>query len=407
MNSLDDYLATLPRDDVVELPPATEPSPRSPAFANELVVDKKTGAVRQAGADATGAAIVEFKQQAERSLFTFMIGVLGRKDLTVSLHKPLCDGLQAVPPRRKLRLYPRHHRKTSIVAHGLPIHMTIQPADANVYFPGASGTDVRVLLSGETEALVKGSLRVIQTTYESNKILRGLWPHIVWDKPRAESKKWSELELLLRRDIEYPEATITVRGVGGAITGMHPNVLIKDDLISLEARNSDAVMQSAIEWHKASRGLIEGNADALEFIIGTRWKKFDLYSYIIDNDPLIDVVVRSIVEDGAFIFPEKFDQEVYDRLRRDFGDELFSLLYMNVATGVGLTDFDMAMVRAYRLVGNAIDFDTDERDVVLADRSGAGSLLSPASDVGVSQSDDRPFGRDEFLTRRYPSRLVA
>lgn len=411
MNSLDDYLQSLPAEDAVREATAQVAVEDSPSLidSGELVVDRRTGVVRQAGADSTGAAIIEFKQQAERSLFLFMAGVLGRRDLTISLHKPLCDGLQRVPPRRKLRLYPRHHRKTSIVSHGLPLHMTIQPAENNVYFPGYAGTDARILLSGETETLMKGALRVIQTTYETNKILRGLWPHVIWDKPRAESKKWNDLELLLPRATEYPEATITVRGVGGAITGMHPNVLIKDDIISLEARKSDAVMDAAVQWHIASRGLIEGNDDALEFIIGTRWRKFDLYSFIIDTDDSMDVETRAMIEEGRFIFPERFNWETYARLEKEFAHEpgLFSLLYMNLATGEGLTDFDLTRLRSYRLLGDVLDFDLDDRDAALAERAGDPTYPRDASASSLGWGDDRRFGRDEFLAQRYPTRLAV
>jgi len=50
-------------------------------------------------------------------------------------------------------------------------------------------------------------------------------------------------------------------------------------------------MLAAIEWHKASRALLdeyekESGLVSLEWIIGTRWAVFDLYSYIMDNDPI-------------------------------------------------------------------------------------------------------------------------
>ena len=400
MNSLDEYLASItPEDPAVEDPSLLD--------AGELVVEKRTGEIRQAGADATGAEIVKFRAQAERSLFVFMRGVLGRNDLTIGLHKPLCDGLQKIPPRRKLRLYPRHHRKTSIVSHGLPLHMVIQPAATNAYFPGMSGLDTRILLSGETEDLVTKNIRVVRGAAESNKIFRGLWPHVVWDKPaepRSVGKAWNDAELTFRRETEFPEATITGRGVGGAITGLHPNVLIKDDLISFEARNSDATMETAIEWHKASRGLIEGNPHALEFIIGTRWKKFDLYSFIIDNDSTVDVEVRSMVEENQIIYPEIFTWDDYDRLKsnRDggYGPELFSLLMMNIATGTGLTDFDMDDVRSFTIRGRQIVIDEDERDIVLrarVDGSAARAAAAALPKEEPSWFGEDPIGRDAYL----------
>lgn len=405
-SSLTDYLASLPLEEAAELAHIVEPEP-SLLDSGELVIEKRTGTIRQAGADATGAAIVEFKEQAERSLFVFMRGVLGRNDLTIPLHKPLCDGLQDRSKKRKLRLYPRHHRKTSIVSHGLPLHMVIQPADRNVYFPGMPGLDTRILLSGETGDLVVKNIRVVRGAAESNKIFRGLWPHVVWDKPaepRSVGKAWNDEELTFRRGTEFPEATVTGRGVGGAITGLHPNVLIKDDLISFEARNSDATMETAIEWHKASRGLIEGNPHALEFIIGTRWKKFDLYSFIIDNDSTVDVEIRSMVEEGVIIYPEIFTWEDYDRLKsnRDggYGPELFSLLMMNIATGTGLTDFDMNDVRSFTISGRQLVIDEDERDIALRQRVDGSAARAAAASKREEPSwfGEDPIGRDAYLT---------
>lgn len=404
MNSLDAYLASLPLDDVADI---TQGGVEEPSLldSGELVIEKRTGTIRQAGADATGTAIVEFKEQAERSLFVFMHGVLGRRYLTKSLHKPFCDGLQDRTKRRKLRLYPRNHGKTSVVSHGLPLHMVIQPTERNLYFPGVSGLDTRILLSGETEGLVETNIKVIRSVAESNKIFRGLWPHVVWDKPtepRGLGKAWNDTELTFRREAEFPEATITGRGVGGAITGLHPPVLIKDDLISFEARNSDAVMQTAIDWHKASRGLIEGNANALEFIIGTKWKKFDLYSFIIDNDSTVDVEVRSMVEEGQIIYPEIFTWDDYDRLKSDrdggYGAELFSLLMMNIATGTGLTDFDMNDLRSFTISGRSLVIDEDERDIALRQRvdgSAARAVAKKAEEP--SWFGEEPLGRDAYL----------
>lgn len=383
MPTFNDFL-----DSLTPPPPATRDE-RDDDTPVELVVESRTGKIRQAGADTRGAWVEDFKRDCERSLFKFCVGVLGRKYLTPALHKPLCDDLQRVPPHRKLRLYPREHCKTTIVGQGLPLHLIIQPADSNMYFPGMAGTDTRLLLSGETEALASRNLRVIRNVAESNNIFRGLWPHCAWSNqrtPRSEGKAWNDLELVFPRAAEFPEATITARGVGGAITGMHPNVLVKDDLISFEARNSEAAMSTAIEWHKASRGLIEGNDRALEFIIGTRWAVFDLYSYIIDHDPLMNVEVRGAIEDGAVIYPEAFSLDKLDRLRKEFGN-LYPLLYLNTPVGAGVTDFDTAELRQYTIHGRKITFTEDLRDI----REAAEPDEPQEAPVGVATSEDDPF----------------
>ena len=162
------------------------------------------------------------------------------------------------------------------------------------------------------------------------------------------------------RESTYPDPTVYAIGVGGAITGSRPNVIIKDDLISLEAANSDVVMRSAIEWHKVSRALLdefekETGAESLEFIIGTKWAVFDLYTFVLDGDEetppdySVEVLIRKILEpdsngDPRPIWPERFPPDRIEQLRKEFGS-MFFLLYMNEASDPNLVDFDIPQVR--------------------------------------------------------------
>jgi len=268
-------------------------------------------------------------------------------------------------------LLPRDHAKTSIVAHCLPPHIIIQPADRNIYFPkiNFAGTENRILLAGETEGMASRNLRVVQSIFEGNQLFRAFWPHCCWEKSRRQSKKWTTLEMILPRETEWPDPTIRAIGVGGAITGARPTVLIKDDLVSIEAANSEVVMQTAIDWHIASRALMEeyekdSGMEALEFIIGTRWAVWDLYQFIMDNDPTVEVTIRSIIESDRTIWPERFNQARVEQLKNEFGS-MFWLLYMNSAANPELTDFDIDKIRSYELQGDQLIFTETEHDTLL------------------------------------------
>lgn len=358
------------------------------AVPTEVVIDKKTGLARQAGATmADGAWVTGVRLRAERSLYVFAKGIMGRTYLTKTLHLPMCAWLQTRPPFRKLALWPREHAKTSIVGHCLPIHILLQPRSHNLYFPGEDGCDQRIVLAGETETRATDALRVIQSAYESNQLLRAFWPHLMWDNPRQQSKKWNEKEMIVRRPTDYPDPSIRGIGVGGAITGAHPSVLLKDDLISVEAANSPTVMQGAIEWHVTSRALINRDG-TLEFIIGTRWAVADLYDYIITNDPTVEVTIRSVVEGGVCIYPEVFNMEKVAQLQREFGI-LFPLLYMNSAADPELVDFDMAQIREFTLSNGYVEMTEDDRDVVIAER-----LHAPPLEMAVPEG--APMNRDTW-----------
>lgn len=380
---------------------------RSPTrIERELVVDKR-GQPRQAGADREGEFVAKFRGAAESSLYFLAKAVLGLDRLTNTLHKPVAEWLQRVPPYRKLLLMPRDHLKTSIVSRSLPIHLLIQPAQGNIYFPGKRGADTRILLATETAPLGEKQLRWIETRFEQGRRLRALWPDVCWENPKKQSPMWNAGGMMLPRsaDLDYPEGSIEVIGVGGAVTGRHYDVMLKDDLVTLEAANSAIVMHAAIEWHKSSRALFDDIDRGLEFIIGTRWAVYDLYDDIQKNDPSVEVLVRSAIEDGIPIFPEMFSLASLQQLRKELG-VLFPLLYLNTAVDASISDFHVPDIRHYEVRDAEIHFDEDERDLLLAEW--AGQTTAPAEHAAAvphsglrlsSSTHDIIFGRGEYFTR--------
>lgn len=339
----------------------------------EIVIDKN-GQPRQAGATMPeGEYIKRFKRRAEESLFIFAKGILGRHFLTKHFHRDVCNWLQKCAPFRKLLLMPREHAKTTIVSGALPPHILIQSAETNIYFPGLEGSECRILLSGETAVMAEKNLRVIQGIFEENRVFRAFWPHRVWEgKAKSDSRMWNNQGMIIPRDNEWPDPTIRAVGVGGAVTGSRPNVLIKDDLTTFAAANSDVVMDEAIEWHKVSRALldkyeVESGLQSLEFIAATRWAVYDLCSYIIDKDPSVEVSdesVRKIINDGNILWPEKYTLADIQQLQREHGSN-FYLLYLNTPADPSLVDFDMEQIRIFRILNGQILFEGDERDLLL------------------------------------------
>jgi len=348
----------------------------------ELVIDKKTGRLRQAGAhDPDGRFIQEFRTRAERSLYVLAKGVLGYTFLSPRLHRQMAHFLTDTPldnapiKRRKLVLVPRFHGKSLLGCNCLPLHMLIQPAETNIYFPGLPGAETRILLAGEKLDRAQDHLRVIETTLESNALFRALWPHVVWDDAKRQSKKWNESECIVPRAREYPDPTIRAIGVGVAITGAHPNVLIEDDLTTAEAANSEAVMQAAVNCHVAWRALLSDPVRDLQFVFATRWAVHDLPGYILENDPTFEVLLREVVEGGQPIWPEKFTLRDVESWKAEFGT-LFPLFFLNRATDRTLVDFNIDDLRTCVLHTHGVEFYEDERDARLAADRGAPPALA-------------------------------
>lgn len=344
-----------------------EPSsaPRSPI---PELVPQSNGEIRQAGAEAASTEFINgLRLEAERSLYFFTRAILGRTYLSIDLHgKRICPWLERVPPRRKLLLIPRFHCKSTLVSQALPIHILIQPISSNIYFPDESGSHQRIFVIGESDRIVQGHIDVARQAFESNALVRAFWHHLCYEKPSRDAPVWNKQEFTINRDTHFPEPSVRAIGVTARITGGHPTVLIKDDLIAEAAANSPSLMAAAIQSHRASRALI-GRDNDLEFIIGTRWAAEDLYSHIIEEDPTVEVITMSAYEpdsDGINrpIYPEGCSSEKLESLRKTLGPQLFSLLMMNSEEDASINDFAGLPRRFFHFSDGELTFDEDIND---------------------------------------------
>jgi len=209
----------------------------------------------------------------------------------------------------------------------------------------------------------------------------------------------------LPRELAYEQSDPTMQGigVGGAITGGHFTDLFNDDLISLEARGSESVMESAKEWQKVSRPLMEDQDTSQEYTTGTHWATNDLYVDMIEHDPTVSVYKRSLVEDGVCIFPEEFSKQAIHNLQTSLGP-LFALLYLNNPRDAELTDFRESQLRIYEEVGSDLIFEDDVRDLDMVELMLGESKDQKEEVPRGTQYDswaDVPFKRDEYLRLKF------
>lgn len=221
--------------------------------------------------------------------------------------------------------------------------------------------DIALLLVNEKELLVRDFLQAIKYEFESNDLLRSLFPEIV---PADLNKTtWSASRIIVNRTTGRPDPTIDVAGVGAALAGKHPDEIYVDDAISREAmENARAgswqIMHQTNRWINQLDPIINKGALPRPEItfIGTRWWHNDSYEHIeraygYDSEhqevllrvKLPDGTVqqlkayrvgdlavfrRAAIEDGRSIFPEKWSLEDLAKIRvRD--PALFAANYMN------------------------------------------------------------------------------
>ncbi len=376
---------------------------------------------RQAGAaQPNGPWIQEVRQGAESSLYFFLTAILGLTFFTKTLHKPLCDFIQDPESMRKLLVAFRNCGKSTIISRGLPLHAFVQPKERNLYWPGLLGVDTRLLLACETIGRGKEHLGFIQSVLETNQRLRALWPHVFWKCPQREAKTWNNEEFILPRTHPRAEPSMKCVGVNAATAGMHPDGKIEDDPIAEAAANSPIIMETAKNWHRTSRALIN-HPGAREWTLGTYWAVEDLYQTEHEQDPSVAVQKKALIEEGEIQWPERyvftdaearewngthrdrilvgeaFEKVSVEQLQRESGS-YFALFYLNDPTHSDLTDFQPRDLRHYRLEGDRLIFDDDPRDALLAAQAAVPAPSPPPAVQGTPLKWG--YDLDERMQRR-------
>jgi predicted phage terminase large subunit-like protein len=273
------------------------------------------------------------RDSASASTYVMAKAVLGFKDVTPALHAQMATWIEG-PARRKLGLVPRDHLKTSIWTIADTLRLVV------------CNPNIRILLANETATNASHFLRRIQAVFERNAIFRWLWPELIPDF--SKRPKWSETEMCVPRSDDYPESTIEVIGVGGAVVSRHYTRIKLDDLVGKEASESADVMRKTIDWYLYCESLLVNPRDGID-LYGTRWAYNDLYAWAEKNEEDLDVFFRSSYEAGEPIWPERFNFVELERIRKKIGSFKFSCQYLNKPYDPEATSFDPSWLRFYAL----------------------------------------------------------
>lgn len=343
----------------------------------------------------------KFRDRSLNDLYFFCFYVLGygaRIPMRERTHALLCKFVEKktghpqldTAKYRKIEM-PRETGKTTLVTQGYVIQRI------------CGNPDISILLTNEKEQNAKDFLSAIKHEFESNELLRALFPELI--PPDLNATTWSASRIVVNRSSGRKEPTVFVIGEGGSVTGMHPDLIVNDDIISREAMEnaragSQQIMGQVNRWINQQEPLLNHSAEPFPEIvyIGTRWWYNDSYEYIekafgygADPEPCLlrlklpngevqqltpyrvgDLAVfrRAAIEDGRSIFPEKWSLDDLAKIR-DRDPILYSCNYMNnpsddvtaVFREDWLQTYDMLDARTYRLT----DGTATKRTYALAD----------------------------------------
>ena len=204
-----------------------------------------------------------------KDLFFFVVYILNRKDLFTDWHFARMREVQEQPDGM-LDLWFRGSGKTSIITHGMTIWNIMQDPEITI---GICSWSRRAAID---------IVKAIKTELESNELLKELYPDVLYENPDTQSVRWTEEKgLVVKRKGTKREATVEGTGLDTQATGRHWDIIVYDDIVSVNNVTSNEVIQNTTNALLTSFNLV--SRDGKKRFIGTRYHTVDSYDYLIKN----------------------------------------------------------------------------------------------------------------------------
>lgn len=201
------------------------------------------------------------------SLFATARSLLEYKDMTLRTHGDMVNVLESDIPN-KLIVMPRGTFKSSVSTVAYPIWLLNR------------NPNLRILIDSEVYTNSKNFLREIKAQLLREE-LTSLFGNYMTDT------NWTEGEITIAQRTEHrKEASITCGGIGTVKVGQHYDVIISDDLNSMNNSETQEGLRKVITHYRMNRALLEPNG--IYAIIGTRYSAGDLIQHVLDNELVLD-----------------------------------------------------------------------------------------------------------------------
>ena len=326
----------------------------------------------------------QLRKRSREDLYWFTAKVLGLEDkipMTERAHYPLCrfaERKTGIPEVDNCRVQmiqePRGIGKSACVTNGRCTQRLIQNRNWSIGIANESGDKSKSFLSA-----IKGN-------FENNELLQALFPEHI---PNFSKTEWSATRITINRAKGFSDPinpSVLAIGIGSQTAGLHMNEWILDDLIS-EAAAENAMAGHFTEIEKANRWvqymealLKSPKRDPITFIC-TPWYLGDTYQYVVDelfgkDEPeqwfrwtlelpsgetrTIPIMVKgeiavfkdpAIMENGKALFPERYDLEELDKMRRQ-KPYFFAAQYMLEPSAADASDFNKDWLKEYEWSGS-------------------------------------------------------
>lgn len=324
------------------------------------------------------------------------------------LHLDMCNFRQSdacmADGARGAALIPRGHSKSTFFTHGAILWEIIR------------NPDIRICIVNNVEHVAKDFMRIVRLQFESNALLKALWPELC-PKSVGAQPRWNENEFVSpARSRTMKEPTVMALGVGAAAEGSHFDLIVIDDPDGLDSLDSsymaNANMEQTKKWFRTnSYALLDSWVTSRILFVGTRYAVDDTAS-IISNDcrevvgyqghdftvkpeGTWSIYYRKALEDGTVIYPEKFSKKEFEAMAANPDTHwTWMTQYENSPRNSGLTEFNRFTIQECRLEYDSERFEyviiVGDDDVVPLSLCDVVMAIDPAAtDKGVTAKTSR------------------
>lgn len=276
-------------------------------------------------------------------LFWLLWHGCGRKDIAKQWLLDRCKEVEA-SPNGHLDLWARNHYKSTIITFGKSLQDILASHGDNPL--PEWDREVTIGIFSATRPLAKGFLRQIKQELETNELLKGLFPDILWENPK-QSPKWSEDDgIIVKRKSNPKEATVEAWGlIDGMPVGKHFFLMVYDDVVTDGNVTTPEMIQKTTEKWALSNNL--GTSGGLIRYIGTRYHFNDTYQVILDRK-IAKPRIYPCTEDGtAEGKPHLLTQEELTNKRKTQGEYIFSCQMLLNPVASSLQNFKFEWLKHY------------------------------------------------------------
>lgn len=191
--------------------------------------------------------------------------------------------------------------------------------------------NIRILIVSASAMQAQGFLREIKDKILKSPKYRQVFGDLFPEEANSPGEKWTSSEIIVRRSVSHKDPTVTALGSGGPILSKRADVIICDDILSVENTRTSAQREKIKQWYnEVLLPVLE--PDGVVINIGTAWNLEDLLHEQVKN-PRADVRKRykAILPNGESLWPERWPIEKLQELKEEIGSIAFSKSYLNEA----------------------------------------------------------------------------